>query len=147
MNRTLACKDRAPEVITALLRRARTGSVRDTLANLGAYVFRDGRLVDSVSALSRDSAQSTERRTRYLELLASYVDCHAAVDDYPGWQNRLLILAATTGQCGAHYEQPLPRDVRARAHAAITWMGAHDPDAQLRELSRRVAEQISDTRD
>jgi hypothetical protein len=75
-------------------------------------------------------------------LLTTYADCRRGVDDSPGWENRLSVLGGTGGGCGIIYPQPLAQAVRDRARGRIAWMGTHDSDARLRELSRRIADEL-----
>lgn len=140
---SLPCRDDAAAVITKLLRRSRLGTVRDTLALLAAHALRDEGIVDSVSALAKDSAQSIAQRTIYLNLLAVYTDCRREVNNWPGFEDRWTVLRWMPHQCGRAHRQPLSNDARERARAGIAWMGAHDPDTRLRELSRRVAEELA----
>ncbi len=140
---SIGCRDGATAVIARMLRRARPNTVRDTLSFAGAYYLRDERMIDSLSALVKDSTQSTERRTSHMKLLTLYAVCRARVDDRPGWESRENVVRFDGEDgCFAIYLLPLPPEVKARARERITWMGAHDPDARLRELSRRVAEEL-----
>jgi hypothetical protein len=138
------CRDGATAVIARMLRRAKPNTVRDTLSFAAAYYLRDESMIDSLSALVKDSTQSTEKRTSYMKLLALYANCRSRVDDSPGWERRESVVGFGGGDgCFAIYLLPLPPVVKARARERIAWMGAHDPDAQLRELSRRVAEELT----
>jgi hypothetical protein len=141
---TVWCRDGSTAVIARMLRRARPNTVRDTLSFAAAYYLRDESMIDSLSALVKDSTQSTERRTQYMKLLSLYANCRARVDDSPGWESRGSIVGfGGEDGCFAIYPLSLPRAVRARARQRIAWMGARDPDARLRELSRRVAEELA----
>ena len=139
---SLPCRDDAAAVLTKFLRLSRTGTVRDTLALHAAHALRIEGMVDSVSALARDTAQSIRKRTIYLNLLAVYADCRAEVNNSPESEHRWSVLIWVPHQCYRDGRQPLSDDARERARAAIAWMGAHDPDPRLRELSRRVAEEL-----
>ena len=140
---TVWCRDGATAVIARMLRRAKPNTVRDTLAFAAAYYLREKSMLDSLSALVNDSTQSTEKRTSYMKLLTLYANCGARVDDSPGWESRSSVLAFNGWEgCNAIYRLPLPPAVKARAREEIAWMSAHDPVARLRELSRRVAEEL-----
>jgi len=79
-----------------------------------------------------------------MKLLTLYAVCRARVDDRPGWESRENVVGFDGEDgCFAIYLLPLPPAVKARARETIAWMGAHDPDARLRELSRRVAEELA----
>ena len=60
---TVWCRDGATAVIARMLRRARPNTVRDTLAFAAAYYLREKSMIDSLSALVKDSTQSTKKRT------------------------------------------------------------------------------------
>jgi hypothetical protein len=142
-NITLRCPDGAAEVITKLLRQAELNTVRDTLARAAAYNLRNAGMADSLIALAKDSTQSTEKRRFYLGMLTVFADCRVGIDDSPGFESRWSVLGGSGGHaCDAGYRQPLSPATRARAHEGIAWMGAHDPDARLRELSRRAAQEL-----
>jgi hypothetical protein len=145
-NTTLSvwCRKNATAVIARMLRRARPNTVRDTLAFASAYYLRDERMLDSLSELVKESRQPTERRKSYMKLLALYANCASRVDDRPGWESRSSVVGFNGGDgCNVIYPLPLSPSVKKRARDRVDWMGAHDPDAQLRELSRRVAEDLA----
>ena len=138
------CRSDATAVIAKMLRRAMPNTIRDTLAFAAAYYLRDERMIDSLSALAKVSTQSTEKRTSYMKLLALYADCRARVDDSPGWESRGSVVGfGGVAGCNAIYPLSLSPAVKDRARGGIAWIGAHDPDARLRELSRRVAEELA----
>ena len=144
-NTTLSvwCRKSATAVIARMLRRARLNTVRDTLSFAAAYYLRDESMIDSLSALVGDFRQSTEKRKSYMKLLALYANCSSRVNDRPGWESRSSVVGFDGGEgCNVIYPLRLSPSVKKRAQERIDWMGAHDPDAQLRELSRRVAEEL-----
>ena len=140
---TFRCHGSAVAVVTKLLRQARLDTVRDTLGYMVAYYLREQGMADSVGALVTDSTQSAEKRTSFMKLLTIYADCRAGVDDRPGWESRWTVLGGSGSGCPTFLVQPLSAAVRDRARERIAWMGAHDPDPRLRELSRRVAEELA----
>jgi len=145
-NTTLSasCRDGAAAVITRLLRRAGQNTVRDTLARDAARMLhRDESMMDSLIALAKDSTQSADRRTFYMKLLVVHADCNARADDSPGYESRWSVaIAGSFLACVGEFRHPISAAVRGRAREGIAWMGAHDPDTRLRELSRRVAEEL-----
>ena len=141
---TVSCRDDATAVIAGMLRRARPNTVRDTLSFAAAYYLRDESMIDSLNALVKDSTQSTAKRTSYMKLLMLYADCRARVDDRPGWESRSSVVGfGREGGCTVIYPLSLSPAVKERAREGVAWLGVHDPDARLRELSRRVAEELA----
>jgi hypothetical protein len=148
MTLTVWCRESATAVIATMLRRARPNTVRDTLSFAAAFYLRDESMIDSLSALVQDFSQSTERRKSYMKLLTLYADCLSRVDDRPGWESRSsVVVFGGADACNVRYPLPLSPSVKKRARERVAWMGAHDPDAPLRELSRRAAEDLERGRD
>ena len=140
---TVWCRESATAVIASMLRRARPNTVRDTLSFAAAYYLRDESMIDSLSTLVQDLGQSTEKRKSYMKLLTLYADCLSRVDDRPGWESRSSVVVFDRRDgCSAIYPVWLTPSAKKRARERVAWMGAHDPDAPLRELSRRAAEDL-----
>jgi hypothetical protein len=136
------CNDQGPRVLASMLRNSVPGSLRDTLAMLGARTLMDNRLSDSVAVLAKDPNQSVARRTFFLGLLARYYNPRAAVSTRELNSQVPVVLIPVYHTGAVVGSRPIAGSSRERVMGAIQYVSTHDADASIRKLAGLIASQI-----
>ena len=126
-----------------LLRETPAGSLRDTVARRSAWYLSDRRMLDSVIALSADTAVDVARRTMALGLLTHYADSLASL--LPGVQHDALPIVIAHEMHGRYIAGSLPMRSadHDRALDAIKRVARDEQDPELRLLAKLAAEQLT----
>lgn len=134
--------DNAVRTLIGALRIAMPNSLRDTTVQQAAWLLSDRRMLDSVTALSRDPSVTVERRTVALALLTHYADSLASL--WPGGLNDPVGTVIATRIEGGYLPGgvPLTATDQSTALQSIAWMREHESDPTLKSLAQRAYDQL-----